>query len=138
MGHYVGIQLMPDWYQRLRGFVVCVVFEATAPSVQFHGDQHWQRDVERHAACYVMWNDIVVYSTGIYFGSVQFQSDHLFLHYISSKRTFQGIRIRAEEPPGRSIDGCGVADLVPRSKVRVWPAAVWDFCLLWGGVLVGS
>ncbi|XP_052190828.1 disease resistance protein RUN1-like isoform X2 [Diospyros lotus] len=88
MGHYVGIQVMPDWYERLRGIFVCAVFEATAPSI----------DAKPYIAeCYVMWNDVVVYSTEIYIGSVQFQSDHLFLHYISGYDWVGEIRRRAEE-----------------------------------------
>ncbi|XP_052190819.1 disease resistance protein RUN1-like isoform X2 [Diospyros lotus] len=81
MGHYVRIQVMPDWYERLRGFVVCAVFEAMAPSI----------DAKRYACaeCYVMWNDVLLYSTEIIFGNFQFQSDHLFFHYISSKPTFK-------------------------------------------------
>ncbi|XP_052188700.1 disease resistance protein RUN1-like isoform X4 [Diospyros lotus] len=67
MGHHVRIQLLPDWYQRLRGFVVCAVFEAKAPPI----------DAQVHVECYGMRNDDVIYATDILIGSFQFQSDHL-------------------------------------------------------------
>jgi len=71
MGHYVRIQLKPDWYQRLRGFVVCAVVEANAPSI----------DAEVCLECYGMCNDVAGYAQFITFFKFHFQSDHLLLEY---------------------------------------------------------
>ncbi|XP_052183210.1 disease resistance protein RUN1-like isoform X2 [Diospyros lotus] len=73
MGHYVGIQLKPDWYQRLRGFFVCAVFEAKAPSIY----------VEVNLECYGLRNDVAVYAQKITISGTDFRSDHLFLDYVA-------------------------------------------------------
>ncbi|XP_052190823.1 disease resistance protein RPV1-like isoform X6 [Diospyros lotus] len=78
MGHYVGIQLMPDRYQRLNGFVICVVFEATAPSID--------ADAECDVICFVMWNDDEVKRMTFTTYISQFQPYYLFLHYIPFQR----------------------------------------------------
>lgn len=65
--------MKPDWYQRLRGFFVCVVFEAKAPSI----------DVEVCLECYGMRNDVAVYAQEISISYFDFQSDHLFLEYVA-------------------------------------------------------
>ncbi|XP_052191628.1 disease resistance protein RPV1-like isoform X2 [Diospyros lotus] len=71
MEHYVRIQLMSDWYQRLRGFVVCAVFE-----------------VEGYVECYAMFNDVVC-STKHHIGNFKIPSDHLFLHYMPLHYAFE-------------------------------------------------
>ncbi|XP_052195828.1 disease resistance-like protein DSC1 [Diospyros lotus] len=78
MGHYIRFQLMPDWCQRLEGFVVCVVFEAKAPI-------NAQVYVER----YGIRNDVVDHIRGYWTDKWHFGSDHLFMTY----RRFGGVTV---------------------------------------------
>ncbi|XP_052195826.1 TMV resistance protein N-like isoform X2 [Diospyros lotus] len=68
MGNYVRIQLMPYWYQRLRAFVVCAVFESKAPS-----------DALVYVECYWIRNDVVVSTELFWVSWFHFESDHFFL-----------------------------------------------------------
>ncbi|XP_052188705.1 TMV resistance protein N-like isoform X3 [Diospyros lotus] len=74
MGHYyVRIQPKADWYLRLKGFVVCAVFEAKAPPIE----------AEVRVECYGMRNGDVVYATDILISRFQFQSNHILLDCIA-------------------------------------------------------
>ncbi|XP_052191344.1 disease resistance protein RPV1-like isoform X3 [Diospyros lotus] len=79
MGHYVRIHLMPDSYQRLRGFVLCAAFKAKAPSI----------GAKVSVEYYHMYNDDLVHASLTNICDFEFQSDHLFLCYLTREHLYK-------------------------------------------------